>query len=158
MSVQYETALTPVVDTPTGSESLRERGFALLRRAAPLLLRGSLGLVFIWFGALKLLGDSPVQGLIAATLPWFSIGIVMPVLGWVEVVIGVSLLIGRPRRLTLVALAAHLTGTFLTFVIAPQLMVRHGNPMLLTADGEFVLKNLVLITAALILLAREEAK
>jgi len=37
-------------------------------------------------------------------------------------------------------------------------MVQHGNPLLLTADGEFVLKNLVLITAALILLAREGSR
>jgi hypothetical protein len=53
--------------------------------------------------------------------------------------------------LVLLALAAHLTGTFLTFVMAPGLTMRHGDPFLLTADGEFVLKNLVLISAAILL-------
>lgn len=39
-----------------------------------------------------------------------------------------------------------------TFVTAPGWMWRGGNPLLLTTDGEFVLKNLVLISAALVLL------
>lgn len=53
----------------------------------------------------------------------------------------------------LLVLAVHLSGTFLTFFMAPQLMFQHGGPMLLTADGEFVLKNLVLISAVLLLAA-----
>jgi putative oxidoreductase len=134
----------------------RQRVLAVLHRFAPLALRVSLALVFVWFGALKIVGDSPVSTLIAATVPWVPIAVMMAILGWVEVVIGLSLLIGWPRRLTLVALTAHLSGTFLTFIVAPQLMVRHGNPLLLTSDGEFVLKNVVLIASALVLLAHQQ--
>jgi putative oxidoreductase len=161
MSVhQSSTTIEPVAASVTAGRlaGLQQRGFALLHRLAPPLLRGSLGLVFIWFGALKLVGDSPVASLMAATVPWVPIGALLPLLGWVEVAIGVSLLVGRPRRLTLLALAVHLTGTFLTFIMAPNLVVQHGNPLLLTADGEFVLKNLVLITGALLLLAHEDIR
>jgi putative oxidoreductase len=125
-----------------------------LSRAAPLAavaLRLSLGLIFLWFGVLKLVGDSPVAALIGATIPWGDPDVVVRLLGIVEVGLGIGLLVGKAQRLLLLALAAHLTGTFLTFVMAPALIMQGGNPFLLTADGEFVLKNLVLISAAVLL-------
>ncbi|WP_433272045.1 DoxX family protein [Actinosynnema sp. CS-041913] len=123
-----------------------------LRQHAPTALRVSIGLVFVWFGLLKAIGQSPVADLVHATLPFLSQGLLMPVLGGVEVVLGVALVIGRPRRVTLVAVGAHLAGTFLVFVNAPALSWSDGNPLLLTANGEFVLKNVVLICAVLMLL------
>ena len=39
-----------------------------------------------------------------------------------------------------------------TLVVAPDLMFSDGNPLLLTADGEFVAKNVVLIAATLVLI------
>ena len=124
-----------------------------VERVAPMALRVSLALVFLWFGALKVTGDSPVAALVSATVPWLAPALLMQLLGGVEVLLGVGLLLGRAQRLLLLLLAAHLSGTFLSFVMAPQLMFQHGRPMLLTADGEFVLKNLVLISAALLLAA-----
>jgi putative oxidoreductase len=124
------------------------------RRYGPVALRLSLALVFVWFGALKLTGDSPVAGLIGATLPFLDPDITVPALGLVEVVLGVALAVGRAPRVVLLVLAGHLTGTFLSFLTAPQFMFDGGNPLLLTADGEFVLKNLVLISAALVLIGR----
>src|ERR1700752_3378254 len=116
-------------------------------------LRVLMGLVFVWFGALKVAGTSPVGDLVARTLPWVDRDIVVPALGSVEVLLGLGLVFGLGLRLVLPFAAAHLAGTFLTFVMVPQLMFRHGDPMLLTADGEFVLKNLVLISAPLVLIA-----
>ena len=56
-------------------------------------------------------------------------------------------------------LVAHLCGTFLVLVMQPQLAFQNGNPLLLTTIGEFVIKNVVLISAALVLAARmREAK
>jgi putative oxidoreductase len=125
------------------------------RRYGPVALRLSLALVFVWFGALKLTGDSPVEGLIGATLPFLSTDVSLPVLGLVEVVLGLAVAVGRAPRVVLLVLAGHLAGTFLTFVTAPEFMFDDGNPLLLTADGEFVVKNLVLISAALVLVGRE---
>ena len=116
----------------------------------------SLALVFLWFGVLKLTGDSPVLALVSATVPWVNAYLLMHLLGAVEVLLAVGLLLGRAQRFLLLILAAHLSGTFLTFFMAPQLMIQHGKPFLLTADGEFVLKNLVLISATLLLASRAQ--
>jgi uncharacterized membrane protein YphA (DoxX/SURF4 family) len=123
-------------------------------RYGHIALRLSLALVFVWFGALKLTGDSPVEALIGATLPFVDTDVAVPALGLVEVALGLAVAVGRAPRVVLLVLAAHLAGTFLSFVTASELMVDDGNPLLLTADGEFVLKNLVLISAALVLVGR----
>lgn len=115
-------------------------------------LRMLLGLLFVWFGALKVTGSSPVEGLVSGTLPWVSPAVSVVGLGAVELALGASLLLGLWLRLVLPVLVAHLAGTFLTFVMLPQLMVSGQNPLLLTESGEFVVKNLVLISGALVLM------
>jgi putative oxidoreductase len=131
---------------------LVEQVSTLARRYAPVLLRFSLALVFIWFGTLKITGKSPVFNLIAATLPWFNPNFIVPALGVVEVALGIGLIfLSRARRLVLLVLSCHLIGTFLTFITAHEWVFQNGNPLLLTASGEFVLKNLVLISSALVL-------
>jgi uncharacterized membrane protein YphA (DoxX/SURF4 family) len=126
-------------------------------RYGPVALRMSLALVFVWFGALKLTGHSPVEGLIGATLPFLSTDLTLPALGFAEVVLGLAVAVGKAPRMVLVVLAGHLIGTFMSFITAPEFMFDDGNPLLLTADGEFVLKNLVLISAALVLIGRHQA-
>jgi putative oxidoreductase len=123
------------------------------QRLAPTLVRMALALVFVWFGALKVAGVSPVHDLLAATLPFFDADISVPVLGAVEIAIGLALAVGRLPRVTLLVLSGHLAGTFLTFLTATDLMFQGNNPLELTADGEFVVKNVVLISAALLLIA-----
>jgi uncharacterized membrane protein YkgB len=119
-------------------------------RAAP-LLRVSLAVVFMWFGALKLAGLSPAGPLVADTVPWLNPAWFVPALGAVELTLGAALLLDRARTLVAGVLAAHLAGTFLTFAMQPGTTFQHGNPLLLTLVGEFVLKNLVLLCAALVL-------
>jgi uncharacterized membrane protein YphA (DoxX/SURF4 family) len=128
-----------------------DRAVEVNQRVAPTLLRLALAAVFVWFGALKLVGSSPVHELIAATLPFVDADLSVPVLGVVEIVIGLALAAGVFPRITLLVLCGHLAGTFLTFVTASELMWS-DSPLELTADGEFVVKNLVLITAALVLI------
>jgi putative oxidoreductase len=53
----------------------------------------------------------------------------------------------------LAVLVGHLTGTFLVLVTQPQVAFQDGNPLLLTTEGEFVVKNLVLIAGALLVAA-----
>ncbi len=134
------------------------RAEQILQRVTLPALRMSLGLVFVWFGVLKVVGDSPVAELVQATVPWADQRMLVPTLGWVEIVLGLALLAGKPRRLALIAVAAHLAGTFLVFVQAPSLVIAGGNPLLLTGNGEFVLKNVVLICAALVLLSQAKQR
>lgn len=130
----------------------------VLRPAALPSLRFLLGVLFMWFGALKVAGVSPVADMVAGTIPWADPHVVVPVLGSVEVLLGAALVTGVALRLALPVLAAHLCGTFLTFVMLPGLMFTNNDPLLLTADGEFVMKNLVLIGATLALIAHAPAK
>jgi len=132
---------------------LVDRAVDLNLRFAPIALRMSLAVVFVWFGALKIVGHSPVHDLLAATLPFIPADVVVPALGGIEVVLGLAVASGIFRRITLLVLVGHLAGTFLTFVTATALMFQDANPLTLTSNGEFVVKNLVLISAALVLIA-----
>jgi putative oxidoreductase len=117
------------------------------------VLRVLLGVVFVWFGGLKVVGASPVKALVAATIPWAAPHLVLLVLGGIEVLLGLGLLTGVAVRVVLPVLAVHLAGTFLTFVMLPGLMFRASDPLLLTQNGEFVAKNLILISATIVLIS-----
>lgn len=113
------------------------------------LLRISLGITYVWFGALKLVGLSPVSDLVAKTVFFIPRNIIVPLIGIWEVAIGGALLLRKAMRLTLLLFFAQLAGTFMTFIMHPKQMFQKGNPLLLTKDGEFVVKNLILLSAGL---------
>lgn len=113
------------------------------------ILQATLGLVFLWFGLLKLFGVTPVTELIGATVPWIPIEILIPLLGVWECVIGGLLLWGKAVRLMLALFLAQMAGTFLVLVVQPQVAFQGFNPLLLSVEGEFVVKNLVLVAAGL---------
>lgn len=115
------------------------------------LLRIALAITFIWFGALKIVGRSPVGDLVATTVYWFPAAIFVPVLGIWEVLVGLGLLFRIALRLTLLLFWLQLTGTFLVLVIHPEVAFQQGNPLLLSMTGEFVIKNLVLIAAGIVI-------
>lgn len=121
-----------------------------LRRWSVPALRVSLGVVFVWFGLLKVLGVTPVTDLVGDTVYWVDPGWFVPVLGVAETAIGIALVAGRLLRLALAAMAAQLLGTFLVLVVLPEVAFQDGNPLLLTVEGEFVVKNLVLLTAGMV--------
>jgi uncharacterized membrane protein len=131
-----------------------ERLDVLANRLGPHLLRNSMALVYMWFGVLKFVGVSPVFALIGATLPGLDPNTTVPLLGLVEIALGVGLLLKRTQRIILIGILAHLCGTFLTFVTAPAWVFHGYDPIRLTQDGEFVLKNLVLMSGAIILLGK----
>lgn len=122
-----------------------------LRALSLPLLRISLGLVFVWFGLLKITNTTPVAALVAGVVPWFDPSWFVPLLGVVEVLLGAALIAGRWLTATATVLVLHLSGTFLVLVTEPEVAFQHDNPFLLTAYGEFVIKNLVLIAAGLVL-------
>lgn len=121
-----------------------------LRRWAIPALRIGLAVVFVWFGALKVFGVSPVSDLVASTVYWVDPGWFVPLLGVVEVVVGLGLAFRFGLRWVLAVLLAQLAGTVLVFVFQPEVAFQEGNPLLLTTEGEFVVKNAVLIGAAMV--------
>jgi uncharacterized membrane protein YkgB len=125
----------------------------LVGRTSFALLRVSLGLVFVWFGALKITNSTPVARLVADTVPFLPSKWFVPALGVFEVVLGLGLLIGRWTAAVACLMIAHLAGTFMVLVTQPEVAFQGGNPLMLTMTGEFVVKNVILISAGLVLIA-----
>ena len=123
---------------------------SFLRRWSVPALRASLGIVFVWFGALKVFDVTPVADLVASTVYWFDPQWVVPMLGILEIVVGVGLLFRIALRFVLALFAVQMIGTFLVLAVLPEVSFDGGNPLLLTVEGEFVVKNLVLLSAGMV--------
>jgi uncharacterized membrane protein YphA (DoxX/SURF4 family) len=120
------------------------------------LLRISLGLVFLWFGVLKFFpGLSPAQDLAARTIETLSFGLVkpnlsLPVLAAWESLIGLGLITGLYMRATLLLLALQMLGTVTPLVLFPSETFVHF-PYAPTLEGQYIIKNVVLVSAALVI-------
>ncbi|HEV2339649.1 MAG TPA: hypothetical protein VGT05_02650 [Patescibacteria group bacterium] len=115
-----------------------------------ILLRISLAVVYLWFGALKVINASPVHDLIVSTYPSFPEPLFITILGVWEIIIGIGLLIKSTLRFTLLLLWLQMGGIFAGFFISPFLYFSH-NLFFLTSNGEFVIKNFVLIAASIVI-------
>ncbi len=123
---------------------------AALERWSVPLLRLSLGIVFLWFGGLKVFGVTPVTDLVAATVYWVDPDWFVVSLGVVEMLVGAGLILRRAMRIILAVFLAQMAGTFLVLILLPDIAFQDGNPLKLTVEGEFVIKNLVLFSAGLV--------
>lgn len=119
-----------------------------MARRGPGLLRLSLGLVFVWFGALKPLGASPANELVARTVYWLPPETFIPILGAWEVAIGLGLLWRPLNRAAILLLFLQMPGTFLPLVLLPE--VCWTGPFAPTLEGQYIIKNLILISAAIV--------
>lgn len=120
------------------------------------LLRTNVGIVFFWFGVLKFFpGMSPAHDLAARTIEKLSFGTVhsnvsVPVLATWECLIGLGLLFGVFMRATLLLLAVQMAGTLTPLVLFPS-EVFTRIPYAPTLEGQYIIKNAVLISAAIVL-------
>ncbi len=127
-----------------------------MARYGLLLLRLGLGVVFLWFGALKLVPDlSPAQDLAARTISMLSLGLLpasvsVPLLAIWECAIGLGLIIGRLMRVTILLLLVQMLGTLTPLVLLPA---ETWTVFLLapTLEGQYIIKNIVLVSAALVI-------
>ncbi len=121
-----------------------------MERYGYIILRFSIAIVFIWFGLLKPLGISPAEQLIRETVYWVDPDIFVPLLGWWEVAIGVTLLFRPLVRIAILLLFLQIPGTFLPLVLLPDVTFTHF-PYGLTTEGQYIIKNLIIIGAALVI-------
>src|SRR5438876_10518611 len=128
--------------------------FSFAERLAGPLLRICLGLVLLWIGSLHLDNPQSIVVLLSMSLPFLASSAFVYVLGALEVIAGVLLIAGLWVRyvglLTLVLFA----GTLTIFVIAPAVT---GFPIL-TLIGQFLLKDVVLASAAITVAAMDAAR
>lgn len=117
------------------------------------LLRISIGLVFLWFGALKFWPDlSPADELAAATIDELFFGLIPDAtarisLAVLETAIGLGLITGRFLRLTLLLLVGQMFGTVTPLFLFPE--VTWSDVLVPTLEGQYILKNMVFVAAAL---------
>ena len=120
------------------------------------LLRISLGVVFFWFGFLKFFpGASPAASLATRTISLLTAGTVAPsvamlVLATWESLIGLGLIFGVALRATLLLLFVQMIGTILPIFFFPR-EVFTGIPYAPTLEGQYIIKNIVLVSAAIVI-------
>ena len=127
-----------------------------MSRNGILILRISLGIVFLWFGALKFFPNlSPAEELAVRTIERLTFGIVAGdtarwILATWETLIGLFLLLGVWMRLTLLLLFTQMIGTILPLFFFPaEVFVRV--PLVPTLEGQYIIKNLVIISAGIVI-------
>src|SRR5262245_66431324 len=120
-----------------------------MARHGPVLARYSLGIVFAWFGALKLFNIGPAKELVTHTIYWVDSSWFYPFLGFWEVAIGVGLIVRPLIRAAILLLFLQLPGTFLPLVLLPHTCFERV-PWVPTLEGQYIIKNLVLISAAMV--------
>jgi len=121
------------------------------------LMRISLSIVYIWFGGLKIFGMSPAGELVEKTVYWFRSEIFVPILGICEVIIGLGLLVKRFIPITIVLLLLHMIVTFFPVFIV-QTACFDSFPYRPTLVGQYIIKNLVLISGALVIAGKYDEK
>ena len=123
------------------------------QRHGVMVARLALGIIFIWFGVLKYFpGLSPAEEVVKNTITFINPELFIPVLATWEVVIGIGFLLGRPMWLTLLLLLLHMPGTFLPLVVTPD-AVWSQFPYGLTLEGQYIIKNLAILSTALFIAA-----
>jgi uncharacterized membrane protein YkgB len=120
-------------------------------RIAVPLARISLFIVFFWFGILKVIGLSPagsmVHSLFDVTLSWlmpFNLFYISFAL--LECAIGIMFLIPGLERIAIVVLFLHMITTILPLFCMPE--ATWQQPFVPTLEGQYIIKNLLIITAA----------
>ena len=119
-------------------------------------LRISLGVVFFWFGFLKFFPNvSPAENLATQTINVITFGLIVPsisikILALWETLIGLGMLTNRFQRVTLFLLWSQMVGAWSPLVIFPSEMFIHF-PFVLTLEGQYIVKNLVIIAGSFVL-------
>jgi uncharacterized membrane protein YphA (DoxX/SURF4 family) len=127
----------------------------LARYSLP-FLRFGMGVVFLWFGALKFFPEmSPATDLAVRTIDVLTFGLIpanvsLLLLASLETAIGLGFLTGRYMRLTLALLVFQMAGTLTPLALFPGEAFIYL-PFVPTLEGQYIIKNVVLIGAGLVI-------
>lgn len=114
-------------------------------------LRYSVGIIFVWFGLLKVVDASPATELVRRTVYWADPTWFVPFLGAWEMMIGLCFLYRPLVRAGIALLVPQMLGTFLPLLLLPGIVFQSGNPLLPTLEGQYIIKNLLIISAAMVI-------
>ncbi len=117
-------------------------------------LRISLGIIFFWFGFLKFFpGISSAENIATKTISVLTFGLIEPsvsiiILAVWETIIGLGLLFNRFLREILFLLFLQMLGTITPLFFFPTETFKIF-PFVPTLEGQYIIKNLILISAGL---------
>lgn len=120
------------------------------------LVRISIGIIFFWFGILKYFpGLSPADDLAIKTIDTITFGIItgkvaLVILATLEVAIGIGLIFGIFLRETLLLLFFQMLGTITPMFLFPE-EVFTRIPYAPTLEGQYIIKNIVIVSAGLVI-------
>ncbi|WP_166966876.1 doxx family protein [Yeosuana marina] len=118
------------------------------------LLAISIGIIYLWFGALKFFPElSPADSLAKQTITFLTIGLLpekvsILMLAVMEVTIGLFLVLNFQVRKVIIAAILHLIFTFIPVLFFPEISFSKA-PFVLTLVGQYIIKNIVIIGALL---------
>lgn len=120
--------------------------------------RIALFIVFFWFGFLKFFGVSPAEPLaremVGLTIGLEYFGILFALLATIECVIGILFLIPKATRIVIPLLFLHMA-----IVVAPLALLpgtAWQSWFVPTLEGQYIIKNLVVIVVAIGIASRTE--
>lgn len=126
-----------------------QRVTAWMHQHSHRLERRAIGALFAWFGLNKLLGFKSATSIIAETVYLGTPETTARLLGLWELAIGLSLFVYPLARVGLALLAIRLPGTLLALVVKAD--VCWHAPFVPTIQGQYLIKDVVLITAAMVI-------
>lgn len=127
------------------------------------LLRISIGIIYVWFGALKYFPNlSPADQLAKDTIHVITFGLIpsnvsIILLALWETVLGFVLIIGVWKRAVFYILLLHMFCTFVPLFFFVDVSFT-ALPYAFTLVGQYIMKNLIIIAAALVLNAHAQGK
>ncbi len=136
-------------------EDIDSKLINFFRKVSVPVARFGLFVIFFWFGLLKVLGLSPasalVQELFERTMPIMSFHTFIVLFGLFECLIGILFIIRGLERVVMPLLLLHMITTFMPLFLLPQ--VTWSSFMVPTLEGQYIIKNLVIIAAAIAIAA-----
>jgi len=128
------------------------------RKYAVPIAKFALFLVYFWFGILKVLETSPASPLVVALLdrmlPFISPDLFLIAFGALEMIIGILFIIPRLERLAVFTLGLHIITTVMPlFLLQSFAWQGLGIP---TLEGQYIIKNILIISAGVVVLASLE--
>ena len=120
------------------------------------MLRISIGIIYLWFGSLKFFpGVSPAEDLAKETIRLLTFGLIpaklsLLLLSLWETIAGALMVIGLYQKWVIRVLLIHMFCTFMPLFLLPGLSFT-SVPFVLTLVGQYIIKNIVIVSALLVL-------
>lgn len=132
-------------------KSIEQKIYSFLDEYSDWFLRISIAIIYIWFGILKPFDSSPAADLVANSIYFLPREPFFIFLGIWETILGIMFLIPRLTKITFWIFILHMGGTFTPFItLMNTVFIKF--PYALSLEGQYIIKNLILISAAVAIL------